>query len=56
MSGIKALMIGVGGVGEAIARMAAEKSWLEVLVLAGEFVLLVSSRALVLVEGAGERE
>jgi hypothetical protein len=36
MSGIKALMIGVGGVGEAIARMAAERGWVELLVLAGE--------------------
>lgn len=33
---VKALMIGVGGVGEAIARMAAEREWVELMVLAGE--------------------
>jgi len=33
---VKALMIGVGGVGEAIARMAAERDWIEMIVLAGE--------------------
>lgn len=31
---VKALMIGVGGVGEAIARMAAEREWVELMVLA----------------------
>lgn len=35
-TGIRALLIGVGGVGEAICVMAKEKEWLEVLVLAGE--------------------
>lgn len=32
----RALMIGVGGVGEAIARMLLERDWMELVVLAGE--------------------
>lgn len=40
---VKALMIGVGGVGEAIARMAAEREWVELMVLAGELCAMFAA-------------